>query len=666
MDRNIVTLGGCSFEILRDGDQFKGIGAVEIDGKLVRSGRLPLSPHTQTFTGMALSSLKLLDVVKSAGEIRIKTRALFNLMPVKTLRDHSFDPIHDIGDWDELPIAGDGELDLVLKPCAEDYFGYGFTGLSYHYEYKSENTPIFYLYDRASWEIGGDVTGSTAYNQSACTPPVAKLSAETEWSTEGKLHWLAESPGINPIMTHNLPRWASHQCFDFQFKGDDTLIGVYERVDLIRSLLIKEKGKPELKVFDKHIFTETLAYATSPKRILLSGAKKSEVDQKNLWTWLIQELHDKARAEYGLREETFVPRLSWNYWSNFTLDSYYIDLLPAAVNTGIRALFIDNVFKSDMSAGSQFGNMCCGHEYEPAPELAGRIGHKKFVEDCKKLGITPYSWTNNDQSYLSPLNNSERDEERLWYIKMEDSRTKYAGAYTNCMSFLRMNNPEVTRYFIDAKLKIKEETGYNSYLFDSFYNAAFMPVDYTGMKPTTMWRETLMLMKELQDADIHFMIESFGPFGEVQHGCHKEFNLENLFSCYKIHMGTGYTTIPSGNEEARSAPYPEKDFYRILSYMAGPGFPLFYSGRRIDTLYTEEHRRALRDYYACLPAMGARVLQEGDTHVLWHGKGGERVIWNHAAQKMPIEGVVTDVSAGKVLAKEAAYSLEAGHTYKVV
>ena len=43
-------------------------------------------------------------------------------------------------------------------------------------------------------------------------------------------------------MTHNLPRWASHQAFDFQFKGDRTLLGVFERVELIRSVLAASRA----------------------------------------------------------------------------------------------------------------------------------------------------------------------------------------------------------------------------------------------------------------------------------------------------------------------------------------------------------------------------------------------------------------------------------------
>jgi hypothetical protein len=59
---------------------------------------------------------------------------------------------------------------------------------------------------------------------------------------------LVEQGNESPVMTHNLPRWASHGAFDFQFKGDRTLIGVFERVrgavgvDLAIPLALQDRG----------------------------------------------------------------------------------------------------------------------------------------------------------------------------------------------------------------------------------------------------------------------------------------------------------------------------------------------------------------------------------------------------------------------------------------
>ncbi len=185
-------------------------------------------------------------------------------------------------------------------------------------------------------------------------------------------------------------------------------------------------------------------------------------------------------------------------------------------------------------------------------------------------------------------------------------------------------------------------------------------------KIQTFWRQTLEALKELQDADVHFRIESFGPFGEVCHGCPKEYNLENLFACYKSTMGTGYTTIPTGQETPQSAPWPVADYYRILAYMANPGHPLFYDGVRIDKLFTDEHKRILAEYYANQSAMERRFLQEDGQSVLWHDAAGEcATLWNFADREVSLPGTVVDLSTGETLPVAEHYALQALHTYSL-
>src|SRR5206468_1912962 len=121
-----------------------------------------------------------------------------------------------------------GQLDIVLRAARDEFNGVGFDGFDYHYEYSSADVPLFYILDKASWELDGYVLGATAYSQSACSAPVAKFDADNAWTTEGILFFLVEETDQNPVMTHNLPRWSSHGAFDFQFKADHTLIGVFE------------------------------------------------------------------------------------------------------------------------------------------------------------------------------------------------------------------------------------------------------------------------------------------------------------------------------------------------------------------------------------------------------------------------------------------------------
>ena len=669
MDKTIASLGNCKFEILTEAERFLGLGAISIGGTQVRSGRLPLTVYMRTFGGLELDRLLLEGVDENDAEIRIRTRALFRPLPVKLMRDHSFDPIHETGDWDTPTTAGEGRLDIVLRPATDAFNEAEFAGFSYHYEYKSEDVPIFWIMDKASWELGGDIAGATVYNQSSCSSPVAHFGDDTEWTTEGIIHWEDDGAKGNPVMTHNLPRWASHQAFDYQFKDNATLLGVFERVELIRSVLRRDAGRPELKTFDKHIFDETLEIATDAKKILLNTDPKTETDQQNLWTWVMDVVHDRARAEFGLKEEPVQIRLQMNYWVDFTIDTYYKDLLPAAANMGIKSLFIDNVNKSAMTEHGPHRdwnwNMCCGHEYEPAPLLGGPKKLKEFVECCTELGIVPFSWTNNDQAHSSPINKQERDE-RGWFVKLEDTRLKYGGAYAGCMSVLNFGEEAPRRYWVDCLKKIRETTGLSGYLFDSFYNLGFMPVSYADCRPTTQWRGTLAAVKELQDADVHFMIESFGPFGEVQHGCPTSYNIDNLFACYKVGLGTGYTTVPTGQEKRRKDMWPADLYYRILGHMAKPGLEMFIEGKRVDTFFTDAHKHALADYNNNRCEMHRRYLQEDDQAVLWHNEDSTRAtLWNFAARDVALPGTVRDLTADAELPPADTYHLEACHTYAI-
>ncbi len=668
----IFKLDGCSFEVIADGDNFLGLGKIWIGKTLVRSGRLPLTCRTQTFTGLELAALRLLKVKSEKREIRISLEALFKKLPVKLMRDHSFDPIHETGDWDNDAVAGKGKMDLVLKPADDEFNGVKFDGFSYHWEYESKDVPLFWLYDMASWELDGDITGATAVSQSSCSAPVAKFDRKNAWTTEGILFFLVEKGNENPVMTHNLPRWASHGAFDFQYKENVTLIGVFERVELIRSLLVRDAGKAELKVFDKHIFDQSLKVKTAAKNILLNAVPKSEIGQQNIWTWIHEDVENRARAEFGLKQEPFIPTIGQNFWKNFTADSYFKDLVPAAAAIGCKRVFVDNLKKSAMTDRTPFPgkfnwNMCCGHEYEIAPELGGDAGVKQLVSRAAKLGVTVKSWTNNDQALSSPINKAERNEGHGWYVLLEDTRQKYGGAYAGCMSILDMGEEEARDYFVKAHIKIRKKTGLSWYLFDSFYNLGFMPVSYQNMQPRTMWRGLLQAFKQLQDAGVHFSIESFGPFGCPQHGHPSSYNFSTIFACYRVGLGNDYTTVPTGTALKDVTPKSAAGVYYALSHMAYRGMPLFEDGKRIDQVWTAEHKQALADYHAMLPDMHRRYLQEDGLSVIWHDeKGKKATVFNFKKRSVSLTGEVFDVTAKRKLPKAERYELEASHTYTII
>ncbi len=671
MSKQIVDLKDCRFEVVSEKGEFVGLGRIWIGKTLVRSGRLPLRCFMQTFTGLELSRLDLKKIVKGKNEIRICLEANFKKLPVKLMRDHSFDPIHEVGDWDKDPVAGTAKLDLVLKQAKDTFNGTGFEGFSYHWEYASADVPAFWLMDMASWELDGDISGATAYSQSSCSSPAIKFDRKNSWTTEGILFFLIEGGNQNPVMTHNLPRWAGHGSFDYQFKGGRTLIGVFEKLELIRSVVVRDAGKPELKVFDKHIFDQTKKYATSAKKILINSAPKTETDQKNLWTWVSDEVDTRARAEFGLRDFPIVPTIAQNFWCNFMVDSYYKDLLPAAVKLGVKRLFVDNLKKSAFTESAPMPgvfnwNMCCGHEYELSEKLGGTKKVKAFADECAKHGIEVLSWTNNDQALSSPLNRSERSlGKECWYVLLEDSRQKYGGAYMGCMSVLDFSCPEAKKYFLDSHVKIHKETG-THFFFDSFYNLAFMAINYNEMAPRTMWRGLLDLFKKAQDKGVTWTIESFGPWTQPMHGHPSSYNMETIFACYKVGMGNDYTTVPGTQALKDLNPKGADGLYYQLANKACLGIPLEIDGKRIDTVWGDDFRQALADYHAVMSDMKRRYMQEDGLSVLWHDeKGKKATVFNFKKRSVALPGKVYDVTAGRALPKSDSYVLEALHTYAI-
>ena len=671
MTAKTVALGNCKFEILAENDLFIGLGKIRIGNTLVRSGRLPLRPYTQTFTGLELDALRLLGIDEKPGEIRVKLEARFSPLPVKLMRDHSFDPIHETGDWDKPVAAGSGQLDIVLRPAADSFNGTGFRGFSYCYDYRSENVPLFYILDKASWELDGDVLGATAYSQSSCSAPVATFAKDTAWTTEGVLWFLAEQANENPVMTHNLPRWASHGSFDFQFKGGTTLIGVFERVDLIRSIICRDAGKPELKTFDKHIFDQALSYRTAAKSIMINSDAKTVVGQQNLWTWVYDEVDRRARAEFGIKDEPVIPALGQNFWDNFMVDSYYKDLLPAASAIGIRWIFVDNLKKSCMTERAPLPgvfnwNMCCNHEYEISDRLGGVKRVKDFTDICRRNNVQVMEWTNNDQALSSPINAAERDD-KGWFVRLEDCRLKYGGAYAGVFSVLDMAEPAARQYFVDSHIKVKEQTGIDALFFDSFYNLGFMPINYRYRRPRTMWRGLLQAFRELQEAGCNMAIESFGPFGLPQHGHPSSYCMDTVFACYRVGLGNDYTTVPTTNPMFKGTPdSPTADFF-CLAHKAGlASMYLFKDGRRIDEIWTDSQKRQLAVYHQVLHDLCTRYLQDDGKSVVWHNADGSKAtVWNFVDRDAALPGTVVDLTDGKDLPKSGKYRLQAQHVYAI-
>ena len=62
MPRQKYRIADTEIEVLVNKQEFLGLGRIRIGKTLVRSGRLPLSPRSQTFTGAELDRLELVEI----------------------------------------------------------------------------------------------------------------------------------------------------------------------------------------------------------------------------------------------------------------------------------------------------------------------------------------------------------------------------------------------------------------------------------------------------------------------------------------------------------------------------------------------------------------------------------------------------------------------------
>jgi len=135
-------------------------------------------------------------------------------------------------------------------------------------------------------------------------------------------------------------------------------------------------------------------------------------------------------------------------------------------------------------------------------------------------------------------------------------------------------------------------------------------------------------------------------------------------------MGTGYTTIPGGQELKDQTPRTAGMLYKTLAHMAHPQIPLFVddgSGghKRIDEVWGEPHKRAFTDYNENEPFMRKRIMQEDGNAVIWHDAARTRAtIFNFADRDVTLKGTIRDVTTGMDV-KPGKVTLQANHTYTV-
>jgi len=281
---------------------------------------------------------------------------------------------------------------------------------------------------------------------------------------------------------------------------------------------------------------------------------------------------------------------------------------------------------------------------------------KALVDDAKRHGIEVYSWTSTAQSPNSPIFREKRNQPG-WFVRMEDGRQVFGGTHSTDFQFLSLAHEEPRKYWIDSLKKIKDDTGVTGYFWDMATNVSYIPVDYLDMQPRTMWRESLSAAKELQDAGIT-LDGLCGPFVRPGPGGNGSYSSwDKLFLSYHLLFS------PQDDKTL----WTPQEMYRIFAHGSVPMLNLFYNGTRIDTLFTDEHRRVMREFRTLAGMLKTRVLRDDGAAVEWPQDNGSLLICNLVDRRGEFRGGVRDLTSSIDLPRaiDHRYQLLAGHTYQV-
>jgi len=681
---DLLRIGNVEIELKKDGDAFLGLGRITIGDTVVRAGDLPLRPYTATIDGVEYDRFRIEKIEQTAKRIVIHTTALGLNAPVPALLDHSLDPVWSTRAWDERPLAED-KLEWIIEPATKRIGGIAFDGFNYQFHFRSRKNEIYYLMDRATWELDGQAVGVTLLRQQMGEDPKVTLRARTDYNTSAIIGY-----PLHPIMTHDVPRWASEQGFDYQYKGGNALIGLFEHCGLIRTIVRRDAGDAEIRHFDKHIFDQSGDVRTVKKFIGLAHNVGNDVDHLNAWTRVFDADQDNVLAEFGMHRTYPRTTLSHNFWNKFTAESYRDDLLPAAAALGFQQVFIDPFWENDMTkarAGKMppemDGNMCCPHEYEVAEVLGGIPAYKRLADDARVQGVEIISWVGSHQSAASPYLRKHHTQ----VIKQADARHYYGSGYDwiNGMDIASGFGP----MFREAVKRAVEATGIAGYLYDSFYNFGFMPVNFHTPDPSdpenphkgqlkahTQWRQLCEIMAAWQQAGIHMLIESLGPWGQPQHGVQGAYNQPGCEAlAYQCAVSIGYSIIPTPDSaKAKDRTDGPEFYYRLLANKAPITLNLWVQGAdgkqvRIDQSANPIVRQANLDYRAVLPLMHTRTILHNDAGVEWQPKEGKQlVLFSYKAQQYPVKAgtpYLDQTTGERGTTDKHGLSAQALHTYVI-
>jgi hypothetical protein len=215
------------------GDEWLGIGRVEIGGVALRDARHPLVVRLATPEGIVYTRLEVKSVRQGRAGAEVKLQAVGQDSGRQEYRDE-YEQVMVTPGASRASVAD--ELTLRVKPVTEVIGGGKMQGFEWSWRFHSAKRSIHNLLVDGSWELGGRLTGNTVLQQGQCNMPVYRGAKGTVFTTTC-LKTLEQHDSPQGVSYQLAPRGGLIQAFDFQHGKAGALLHYWPRVGSISSVI---------------------------------------------------------------------------------------------------------------------------------------------------------------------------------------------------------------------------------------------------------------------------------------------------------------------------------------------------------------------------------------------------------------------------------------------
>jgi hypothetical protein len=631
----------------------QSLGTAQIGGKPLRHPANRWLPWFDTYEGEVFRQFRLRDVSQRGEETIVATRAVSDPdVMFREFRDTSGDLCFRQKSWDAAPV--EAELRVHFLPVTETVDGRAFTGFKYWFEY--EGAPIHRLIDRQTWELGGNLDDVTICLRSWLTKPRLRLTKGGQYSTAGFEHQIGCMPG------NMWARWSLLPAFDMQYGRDGVLLAWFDRVSLIRTVIETMPDEDWLRVVDSHWFESSGTVRTNAKTIVWSPDRLDDTDALNLWTRLQDREHDRACAQFGIRDEP-PPQIviAHNQWVNFRYASTYENSLAVAAELGADYLFVDPPWENmealrstleewlpeDKRAGTilaklAYANMCATLDWRVADVFGGERELKALCDRAAAKGVKIISWMalhNTPYSYLRDGRMHSLGHGRFGVFAAKESGHHPDTGYPGDCWPLNLHAP-VGDWLKQQILGVCQRTGLAGFLWDSFSNLGWWQVDYSQGDMRPQFDKMAALYAALVNAGLYLTPEGQVTFSNASMlGMHGGNTYEGDLLGYSYHTATSlwwgeYHDATSFDCRILRGQEPVDMLFQCFAHKRAPMLSLHHVPR---AEWNPPAAAALKELFATYKAvrhlMQKRTVLKDNAGVLWENAAGQPLLFSFTTQK---------------------------------